>query len=421
MEFQQAIDKIPIVDQHCHMYQTSIQNIEKGLYMKLLSLEAYNPDFLVPTQILDKYASDSVRTSDTFEKYKVAKVLQDSTISGNTSLLFKQSIRLLSSFLGCNAEFEDVISARNERVRREGVNAFASKLFNDTAIKSLILSDYPYLEYTPSEKEGVVWPVRLRNKLVVPALYFSIIDNNLGYSFSESAEKYLSEIDRLIKEQNFVGMKSMIAYGGSRKGSGLNIGNPDEQIVKKEFQLYKERKGRVSGNEVKNLNDYFHRLALEKAIKLNVPLEFHTGIGDTDIVADACNPMLLSKLLNDEEIRHANIILLHGGYPYSAEAAWMAHFFPNVYLDASIVFFTHVPAAARRIEEMLEMAPYGKMLYSSDGLIIPEMFWIASKIAKQSISLAGSDLVEKGVLSEKDALDFAHSFLHGNAERLYQL
>ena len=154
---------------------------------------------------------------------------------------------------------------------------------------------------------------------------------------------------------------------------------------------------------------------------MDVPFEFHTGIGDLDVVTEKCNPMLLGSLLKDEYLRKAKIILLHGSYPYTAEAGWMAHFFPNVYLDASILFFTHLRSAAKKIEEALEMAPYSKLLYSSDGGVLPETHWFGAISAKRAMEVALHHLIEAGTLSEKEARDLGERFFHKNAEELFHL
>ena len=249
-------------------------------------------------------------------------------------------------------------------------------------------------------------------------MIFDIVDQSTN--LNDAVNQFQSSVDEYLGKKNFVGIKSMIAYGGERRGSGLNIGNPDENDVAKEFVLYKEKKGRVSGRQVKDMLDYFHRIAIGLATRFGRPFEFHTGIGDVDVVAEGCNPMLLVDMLQDEEIRHSKIILLHGGYPYVAEAGWITHFFPNVYLDSSIIFFTHYGAAIRRMEEMLEMAPYSKILYSSDGMM-PELQWFSAKFAKRVMSAVLEHLIGSGTLDEAEATDLAKSYFYANSEELYSL
>ena len=284
-------------------------------------------------------------------------------------------------------------------------------LYEDAKIKTLILSDYRF-------RSTIGSPVLAKNKVVIHTLMFSIFDRS--NTFDEARFQFETELEDYIRKKGFIGMKSMIAYGGIRRGTGLNIGNPDEVTAKGEYNYYKQVQGKLDNNDrIKNLEDFFTRLALQIAVKLDVPFEFHTGIGDLDVVTDRCNPMLLGNLLKDENFRKAKVILLHGSYPYTAEAGWMAHFFPNVYLDCSILFFTHKRSAAKKVEEALEMSPYSKLLYSSDGGVLPETHWFGALSAKKAMTEVLDHLIEAESLNESEAVDLAERFFHGNAEKSF--
>lgn len=406
--------KLRIVDQHCHLMPAASSPMTRDFFVRVMSLESYNPDFVLAQPLFDQYvkASDKERR-ELDERYAIKDVVVASERSAETTLLFKEFLNDFSSFFHCPKDLAKILEIRNSRAR--SYDAYVKELFSDAGIHTLILSDYPYLPFTdPKNFPAAV----LKHKLVVPSLIFEKIE--ASQSFEEALNSFVDTIEEYLGKKGFVGIKSMIAYGGARRGSGLDIGDPDRSDATREFDLYKEKKGQVYGFQIKNLLDYFHRIAISEATRFGRPFEFHTGIGDVDVVADKCNPMLLVNLLRDESFRKSKIILLHTGYPYVAEAGWITHFFPNVYLDSSIVFFTHFRAAVRRMGEMMEMAPYSKVLYSSDGMI-PELQWFNARFAKRVLANLTNDLVDAGTLDEKEALDFAESYLHRNAERLYAL
>jgi uncharacterized protein len=382
------------------------------MLVRVMSLEAYNPDFVVPEKIVDSFLrSDSNAQSSDSKTAYYREVFDRSVDAGSTSLFFLESLDAMAKFLGCKPELSAVVSKRNER--SGDLKTYALDLYENARLKTLILSDYRF-------RSTVGSPIPTKNKVVIHTLMFSILDRSK--IFEEARSQFEVELEEYIKKKGFIGMKSMIAYGGIRRGTGLNIGNPDESVVKKEFDHYKLVQGKLDDNDrIKNLEDFFTRLALEIAVRLDVPFEFHTGIGDLDVVTDRCNPMLLGNLLKDENLRKAKVILLHGSYPYTGEAGWMAHFFPNVYLDCSILFFTHRRSAVKKIEEALEMAPYSKLLYSSDGGVLPETHWFGAISAKRAMSEVMSHLVESETLNEIEAEDLAERFFHGNAERLFHL
>ena len=414
MEPMFDFSKLRVVDQHCHLIPNGSSAMTRDFFVKAMTLESYHPEFLLTQSLIDRYVKgtdEEKRELD--ENYRVSEVMMEAERSGETTLMLKEFLKEFASFLQCPKDLSTVLKSRNSRAL--SYESYVKEMFSDARISTLILSDYPYLPFTDQKD----FPAAvLKHKLVLPSLIFDKIE--ASEDFDEAAKSYVDTIDEYLGSRGFVGIKSMIAYGGARRGSGLDIGNPERTDAAREFELYKEKKGQVHGSQIKNLQDYFHRLALSETTKYRKTFEFHTGIGDVDIVADKCNPMLLANLLRDENFRKSKIILLHAGYPYVAEAGWVTHFFPQVYLDSSIVFFTHFGAAVKRIGEMLEMAPYSKVLYSSDGMI-PELQWFNAKFAKRVLAVALQNLVDAGTLNEEEARDLAESYLHGNAERLYGL
>ena len=73
-------------------------------------------------------------------------------------------------------------------------------------------------------------------------------------------------------------------------------------------------------------------IAVEEAARQNVPIQFHTGLGDPDLDLTLVDPAAL-RLLFSDRFRAAPIVLLHTGYPYVRSLAYLAAMFPNVYAD----------------------------------------------------------------------------------------
>jgi|SRR5579862_1957641 len=412
MKFPVDLSAIPVIDQHCHMFLDEARSIDSSLLVRVMSLEAYNPDFVVPEAMVNEFLRNgSAITASSQGTYNYREVYDRAVEAGQTSLFFLESLRAMGKFFDCKPEIDTVLKRRNDRAG--DLRNYSKELYEDAKLKTLILSDYRF-------RSTVGSPIPTKNKVVIHTLLFSILDSSTN--FQEAKNQFEASLDDYVKKKGFIGMKSMIAYGGIRRGTGLDIGNPAESTVRQEYDVYKRSGGKLDdNNKIKNLEDYFTRLALAKAIELDVPFEFHTGIGDLDVVTDRCNPMLLGNLLKDENLRKAKVILLHGSYPYTGEAGWMAHFYPNVYLDCSILFFTHFRSAAKKVEEALEMAPYSKLLYSSDGGVLPETHWFGAISAKRALQTVLQNLIEAETLTEKEALDLAERFFHGNAEKLFHL
>lgn len=99
----------------------------------------------------------------------------------------------------------------------------------------------------------------------------------------------------------------------------------------------------------------------------------------------------------------------------------MANMLPRVYCDVS----EGIPFAgngARRIyAELLEMTPYSKILYGSDGFTLPETNYIGVKLGKAALTQALNELVGGHMLSNDEALEAARLILSENTRRLYKM
>lgn len=116
------------------------------------------------------------------------------------------------------------------------------------------------------------------------------------------------------------------------------------------------------------------------------------------------------------------MILLHACYPYTREGGYLAAVYEHVYLDLSY----GIPLLGN--SEMLAftrvafgIAPVSKLLYSSDGVGIPELHWSGALNGRRVLGAALGELVEQGELSATEAEASGVAVLAGNARRLYQI
>jgi uncharacterized protein len=69
--------------------------------------------------------------------------------------------------------------------------------------------------------------------------------------------------------------------------------------------------------------------------------------------------------------------------------------------------------------QALGVAPTSKLMYSSDGIEVPELHWISAIDGRRAIGEALEELVSQGELDLSDAA--GESILRANATRLYRL
>ena len=142
-------------------------------------------------------------------------------------------------------------------------------------------------------------------------------------------------------------------------------------------------------------------------------------MGDQDLDIKTARPGLLAAVFRDEKLRHAKIILLHGAYPFYEEGAYLANVFPNVYLDLSEFNPMIGPGVCRVITTILELAPFTKVVYSSDAFGSPEVQWIAGKKGRAALSSCLGAAVDAGNLSRDAARTAARLILADNVRLIY--
>jgi predicted TIM-barrel fold metal-dependent hydrolase len=153
----------------------------------------------------------------------------------------------------------------------------------------------------------------------------------------------------------------------------------------------------------------------------NVPMQIHTGMGDFEVNMPLCRPAYLMDLLRFPTFRACSVLLVHSGFPYHREAAYISNVLPRVYCDVSegIPFAAH--AAAEIFRDVLAMAPINKVCYGSDGFQVPELIYSSAKLGKQALASTLDSLVEERMLTAADAQSAAAAILSGNSRELYHL
>ena len=151
------------------------------------------------------------------------------------------------------------------------------------------------------------------------------------------------------------------------------------------------------------------------------PLQLHTGFGDTDLDLQRANPILLTGLIREAQRRDgAPIVLLHC-YPYHREAAYLAAVYPNVHLDIGLGVSHLGPSAGTLVREAMELAPFGKLHYSSDAYGLAEFFLIGAMGFRVGLDAVLGDWVSSGAVAQADARTIAAQVLGGTSQRLYPI
>jgi uncharacterized protein len=158
------------------------------------------------------------------------------------------------------------------------------------------------------------------------------------------------------------------------------------------------------------------RFLIGVAVDLRLPLQVHTGFGDADLDLRAADPLHLSPLLHELAPTGVPVLLLHT-YPFQRSAGYLAQVFENVFCDVGLA----IPHTGRRsrevLAELLELAPFGKVLYSSDAFGLAELYYLGAALFRQALDLVVGDLE----LPPDEARRVARLIAGDNAARVYRL
>jgi predicted TIM-barrel fold metal-dependent hydrolase len=206
-----------------------------------------------------------------------------------------------------------------------------------------------------------------------------------------------------------VATKSILAYRGGFDG---DLTDPSAAAVAEAAAGWRDCGGTRLQDRV------LLRFGLHRALRLGKPLQFHVGFGDRDCDLHKANPLLLLDFLRRSG--DTPIVLLHC-YPYEREAGYLAQAFNNVYLDGGLSVNYLGARAPAFIARLLEMAPFRKILYSSDGFGPAELHFLGAALWRKGIRRVLGDFVASGDWCESDAIRVVDLIARENAARIYRV
>jgi predicted TIM-barrel fold metal-dependent hydrolase len=154
------------------------------------------------------------------------------------------------------------------------------------------------------------------------------------------------------------------------------------------------------------------------AVASGLPLQLHAGLGEPGLRIDRTDPVLLTDFARATAGLGTDLILLHG-YPYHRHAAHLAGVFPHVYADLGAALVRTGARAAAVLSEILELAPFGKLLFSSGAHGLPELHVVGARLFREALARVLGTWVAEGAWSLVDAQRVAGLIAAGNARRVY--
>jgi predicted TIM-barrel fold metal-dependent hydrolase len=236
-------------------------------------------------------------------------------------------------------------------------------------------------------------------------------------SLADTEEALVTALDD-VRGQGYLALKSIVAYR-----TGLDIREWPRAEAENSVREYKRAAESGSARLAhKPLLDTLLHVAFAQAARQEVPVQFHVGYGDADTDLLLGNPLNLRPVLQRPDYRGMPVVLLHECYPYTRQGGYLAAVYENVYLDLSygipLLGYGEMLSFTR---SALGVAPSSKLMYSSDGIGVPELHWISAIDGRRVLGRALGEMVSYAELSLSEAEAVGDSVLRGNATRLYRL
>lgn len=376
-------DSFPIIDHHCHPFPTNrIPNEWERMW----------------TITLNNVPLEDIRNS-TF---------------------FQMSIKEIGKYHGLDSDtpYEDVFKHIKNNYLKDP-QSYTSQLWRDANLKMIIadigspVTDKRLSKDELNEFDHINSSVSIGKINRIERVTDDLLHEEL--SFDEFVARFADDTKKMIFDQNLIALKSIIAYK-----TGLDITPLKNIEVRKGYYAYLADKKNRSAEKI--IRDYTFLNGAQIAAEHDIPLQVHTGAGDSPLSNMIINnPLLLFNAINDERCKKTRIAMVHAGYPNVEYAAYLVGHYENIYLDVSSMcpFFGH--AVESKLRAIFELAPFNKVLYGSDASGIPDLLWFSAKYFKRVLAKTLGSFVQDGILTEDYANKAGSMILSENTKRIYNI
>lgn len=371
-ELSAAIDELALIDHHCHS--------------------------LFSTPPTDQQVEDHLTESPD------ARAARTTTFDSNLGLA---TLRWAGPLLGLDPPVsrEAYLEARRSIAPRDLISkslaaAGVSDLLVDTGFHPDDLVDLDELSKLSPARVHEIARIETRAEELLAA--------------TDSPEQFLQAWPELLSnlDPNVVGLKSVAAYR-----CGLDLAGTHPSRAEVLFALGHQLQQRPLRLTDPTVISYLVITAIEIT---RLPVQFHIGIGDPDVRLATGHPGHLQNLIEFALRLETPICLLHC-YPYHREAALLAHDYPNVYLDLGLALNFVGPRASEILSETLELAPYAKLLYSSDAFGLAELNYLGALQFRRSLTDQLTSLLKDAYLTLDTAIRLAKLMGRETAKTVYRL
>lgn len=277
----------------------------------------------------------------------------------------------LAALLQC--EPENVETTRAERA--QDWPAYLRLLFTDIGLAAMLLDPGPnHLEPADAQTYTTLAGAPIGLLLRIEAIIDPLLDHGAG------ADEVLAEVQTAVSAAavaGYAGAKTVLAYR-----TGLAV-DPDVTLADARRSVVDTTDEPVR-HRAKALRDLVFRRTVAQCGELGLPVQVHTGFGDSDLRLRDSEPIALDQVLRTAEVTRGRVVLIHAGYPWHEQVAYLAAVRESVWAEFSLVNLLSPITTADRLMRLLDLAPTSRVLLGSDGHGPPETHWFALSVLRDS-------------------------------------
>ncbi len=156
------------------------------------------------------------------------------------------------------------------------------------------------------------------------------------------------------------------------------------------------------------------------ALEQGLPLQIHTGYGDSDLDLLSADPARLTAFLRGTQDLGVPVLLLHT-YPFHRHAAYLSQVFDHAFMDLGLATHNTGALSVAVLRETLELVPFGKLLFSTDAYGLAELYLLGAVLFRSGFDRVLDELVDAGDMGADDATSLAALVARDTAQRVYRL
>ena len=285
-------------------------------------------------------------------------------------------------------------------------------------INDLGINDYTQLSYfTENQHPDFIKKTMRGGDIEIFMLSSSSQIRDLEIKYKKSFQK-LSELDSFLDDYaqkvydtgNLIAFKTAVAYNRYLNFEDVTYAEAGEVYSK----ILKDEE-----IDTKPLSDYLVHKFFQRAERLNLPVQIHTGLQAGTGYGDirGTNPALLIPVFN--KYKNVRFDIFHAGWPYSEELGAIAKHHPNVWLDMCWAWAINPVQMERILDEWLACVPCNKIFAFGADTWSPFITIGYAEQARNGIANVLEKKINSGEYDLETAKFVAERIMHKNAEEFF--